>query len=624
MDYTALIIMFLVLISIIIVIVISIVAGSQPPPTNYYTLDTGTAITVDNNDFIRLNEQNSSSEKLQSSDEYSSDNSDTSEYRHVTPESPTNIDNINTNDTLHKIDDYVVTHRDNLYSQSTSQNTMQTQSRPSNAMYTPITSQNIANPIQIQNMSPNAIQTQSISSNTIQTNAIQTQSISSNTIRTNPMQSNPIQTQSISLNVIQTQSTPTNPIQTQSTPTNPIQTQSTLTNAMITNNSSSVCKENLIGLDLKRTDISRNACNNKDIGFYNMSVRKMTNGYSGVIRGSTWNGCCAVNSGPIFSYAYSIQLNNNGTVKNLDRIGLDYKLFDKCVQVGGIEDPRLFIFRNEEWIICNCLGLEQQPNVCANAMCIFKLSDPNLTFKLLKPPSNIYSQQRQKNWSPFEYNGDLYCEYSITPHVILKIDVNTGLTEEKWSTGSSKDDVASDTSLRGGAPPIHVSILNGSYISNIDNITRLDVNNTWKQEQLVTMTKSSEEAIGRSPGWRGEPHLTGLLYPPSIPQQSKTMNINQGPILNLPGNEKEFYLGIGHSRTSSTSDYLHFFYIFKASPPFNIIKKSIHFKLDGSERIQFVTGLSLIDNMIYVSYGVDDCYNRISIFHTDTIIPLLT
>jgi hypothetical protein len=309
------------------------------------------------------------------------------------------------------------------------------------------------------------------------------------------------------------------------------------------------------------TDISRNACDtNKGPGLFNMSVRKTSDGYSGVIRGSTWNGCCSHNTLPAFSYTYYINLNDDGTVKDIGKIPLEYDTFNNCMEsmgdiyAGGIEDPRLFIYKEEEWVMCNSLGLLQQPHPCINAMSIFKISDPVISFRILESPLNVDPKQRQKNWSPFEYNGELYCEYSLYPHIILKVNVDLGLTEEKWRTGSEPDNIVSNTSLRGGAPPI---LINNPDIYRYNNL------------------------------------------PP------------------------KFYMGVGHTRNEN-HEYLHFFYAFEALPPFKMIGRSIPFKLDGNERVQFVAGLSCLDDMMYISYGVDDCYNRISKFHSGDIFPMIT
>jgi predicted GH43/DUF377 family glycosyl hydrolase len=269
-----------------------------------------------------------------------------------------------------------------------------------------------------------------------------------------------------------------------------------------------------------------------NLGFYNMSVIKNNNGFFGVIRGSTWNGCCTNNTLPSESSVYEIELNNDGDVTKLERIRV--KDTNLCNNYNGIEDGRIFIYKDEKWVIGNALGLKEQNNPCVNVMCIFKLYDSLNTFRVLDSPNKIH---RQKNWSMFEYNKELYAEYSINPHVVFKINPSNGTIISIF--GNINDDINDEHSLRGGACPIL-----------IDN----------------------------------------------------------------------FYLGIGHCRRNG--HYLHFFYIFENKPPFDILGITTFFKLDGDEKIQFVTGLSLYKDIIYVSYGVNDCFNRMSNFHLDDILNL--
>jgi len=288
------------------------------------------------------------------------------------------------------------------------------------------------------------------------------------------------------------------------------------------------------------------------LGMYNISVRKLDDGYSGLIRGCTWNGCLNNNESPSFSYPYRVKLDSTGTVTELERIELNYNNLIHCtnkfrnVYANGIEDPKLFIFRGEEWVIANCLGSDQQEHPCVNTMCIFKLSNANETFKLLKSPPSIDPLQAQKNWSPFEWNNKLLCEYTLQPHVILEINVDTGATMQLYNTGISSNNILFGNSLRGGAPSIIIET-------------------------------------------------------------------NIGPI----------YLAIGHTRVSRTTGYLHFFYTFEAEPPFSIIDISPFFKFDKIETIQFAAGLSQQNNSIYVSYGVNDCSNRIANYDINDIFGLL-
>lgn len=294
------------------------------------------------------------------------------------------------------------------------------------------------------------------------------------------------------------------------------------------------------------------------LGLYNMSVRKTAEGFSGIIRGSSWNGCFTHNTTPVFSNAYYINIDDNGSVLDLHLLDLDYQSFTNCrkyvsnVYANGIEDPRIFMFQGEDWVIANCLGSPQQQYPCVNNMCIFKVDNPKETFKLLSTPPGVDPKQQQKNWSPFEYNGELYCEYQLEPHTILKVDPKTGKTTEGYITGQAASIITSETSLRGSTPPI-----------------------------LINNTSDNS----------------------------------------FPG---KFYLGVGHTRTILTSDYLHFFYIFEAEPPFKMIKVSSHFKLHGKERIQFAAGLSQYEDKIYISYGVNDCSNRISYFTIDDMLSMMT
>ena len=77
----------------------------------------------------------------------------------------------------------------------------------------------------------------------------------------------------------------------------------------------------LAGSVIFNADLARTACHirgkdaSQSMGLYNLSVWKLANGYRGIIRGFTWNGCCAENISPPFSYPYEIQLDNNGNVQ---------------------------------------------------------------------------------------------------------------------------------------------------------------------------------------------------------------------------------------------------------------------------------------------------------------------
>lgn len=335
------------------------------------------------------------------------------------------------------------------------------------------------------------------------------------------------------------------------------------------------------------------------LGMFNLSVAKTIDGYSGVIRASTWNACHNQNKHPIYSYPFGIKIDETGSIQQLQLINLDYDSMQNCTDIShkpsinGIEDPRLFIYKDEEWIVSNCLGSAEQKYPCINSMCIFKVSDARNTFRLLVPPQPVDSRQTQKNWSPFEYNGALFCEYSLHPHDIFQIDIESGSVQRAYSTGKNETDIKHGHSLRGGAPPILITI----PTKIIEKI--LDKNSMC----ISDVTDVSDK----------------------IPIEEITVNeIPLEEICDQDSDEKLqiVYLGIGHTRINN--NYLHFFYIFESQPPFSILKVSKYFKLDSTETIQFAAGLSIHNNIIYVSYGVNDCYNRISRYKLTDIYQILT
>lgn len=285
-----------------------------------------------------------------------------------------------------------------------------------------------------------------------------------------------------------------------------------------------------------------------DLGFYNLSVHKTPTGFSGVIRGCTWNGCNANNKPPVQSYPYAIELDAKGIPVSMRELFPYSTPFEGClaqtgnVWANGIEDPKLFIYRGDAWAVGNSLGSNGQEHPCVNAMCIFQLADPQGTFTLLQVPPDVDSQQQQKNWSPFTHKGKLWMEYSLKPHRVLQIDSTTGKIEQEYSTGAAAANIVSGSSLRGGTPPL--------YLLPLDQ-----------------------------------------------------------------------YVGVGHTRVNNS--YMHFFYSFKAAPPFALTAVSSLFKMGEKERIQFAAGLSHDEKNFYISYGVDDCFSRIATVPYTTVVEML-
>jgi len=194
------------------------------------------------------------------------------------------------------------------------------------------------------------------------------------------------------------------------------------------------------------------------LSFFNLSVRKTNKGFSGIIRSSS-------SGSNIYSSPYRIILDDIGNVIDFNHIDFSHLNLNNCkpnmiingICANGIEDPNIFIYQNEEWIIANCLGSSHQHHPCIDILCIFLLSDPYNSFRFLSPPSSINLSQRQKNWSPFEYNGKLLCEYSLEPHIILEININDGSTSIIHNSGDNGRSITIFNSLRCGVPPILIS-----------------------------------------------------------------------------------------------------------------------------------------------------------------------
>lgn len=206
------------------------------------------------------------------------------------------------------------------------------------------------------------------------------------------------------------------------------------------------------------------------LGMYNLSVRKLSRGYSGLIRASSYDGCRAMVIGTVFSYPFHILLDDEGEVLEATLLDFDYQSINKCDQLcgvtwtNGIEDARLFMYHGEEWGCANILGSPQQQHPCVNTMCIFKVSNPQQTFTLLQPPAGIDPQEKQKNWALFEHEGKLLCEYSLYPHVILEINPQTGETTALTPVQRLS------SHYRLGAAPIRISYNNNEYYLGVGHV----------------------------------------------------------------------------------------------------------------------------------------------------------
>lgn len=115
----------------------------------------------------------------------------------------------------------------------------------------------------------------------------------------------------------------------------------------------------------------------------------------------------------------------------------------------GQEDPRLFIFRDRLHV--SFTGVERTKGGVVTNVLYARLTDDFRVDEVFAP---VYFGRRswEKNWTFFEWENELFCIYSIAPHVILHVRGNQAYpfaetqTAFPWSGGH----------LRGGCSPVRV------------------------------------------------------------------------------------------------------------------------------------------------------------------------
>nr|QBK86441.1 MAG: hypothetical protein LCMAC102_02360 [Marseillevirus LCMAC102] len=268
-------------------------------------------------------------------------------------------------------------------------------------------------------------------------------------------------------------------------------------------------------------------------------------------------------SPPYHGVIYQGILDEKNRVSNLKLVDLPYETMKYCTggdpqPNNGVEDPRVFLFRKELWVAANANG-NRKKFPCVPLMCIWKMSDSRNTFRYLKTPKSLGSDnQSQKNWAPFEWNGMLLFEYSVNPHIILRANIENGETYI-----FCKSENTTKPTLSGGGAAITVYIGKRKYFLNIAHLW-LPVSD-W-----LEMFKS--------------------YY-------------NEGRLYNR--------------------DYYHYFYLFEAEPPFRIVFMSDAFKIaGGNEKVQFAGGCTYNSdqNKIVISYGKKDCDTAFAFYDIKDIL----
>lgn len=123
--------------------------------------------------------------------------------------------------------------------------------------------------------------------------------------------------------------------------------------------------------------------------------------------------------------------------------------------VKGLEDCRLFTYRNKVWFAATAKEFSRNGNLCE-----MFIGDADELVRLKPPPS--FPPRNEKNWLPFEYEDRLRCVYSYEPFVTFTVDCKTG--ECEIFKQKSYSHVVDMTSFRGSAGPVYCKENKSFYI----------------------------------------------------------------------------------------------------------------------------------------------------------------
>lgn len=116
----------------------------------------------------------------------------------------------------------------------------------------------------------------------------------------------------------------------------------------------------------------------------------------------------------------------------------------------GREDPVPFVFRGR--LHTMYVGVERVGRAGVRTNMLYARLTDDLAVEEVFAPEYQYRAEWEKNWSPFEWEGELFVVYSIAPHLVLHLRGSKAYpftetpTNFPWAGGH----------LRGGAAPVRV------------------------------------------------------------------------------------------------------------------------------------------------------------------------
>jgi hypothetical protein len=227
----------------------------------------------------------------------------------------------------------------------------------------------------------------------------------------------------------------------------------------------------------------------------------------------------------------------------------------------GFEDGRFFTLRNETYIYTHYRGYRNQKFI--HSPVIFKLSEPDQVIFL----NYFWMSKFDKNWMPFEYQGKLYLEYTVSPHTILQCNEISGDCNHVFETAAFSFPFSDE--IGGGSPSILVSISNSS------------------------------SSLGHKQAFLGLAHTRGLEY-----------SNEQGY---FPVRKNFFYLFEADEP----------FEVLASTSPFDAESELNKIEFGSGMALRRDDGVDGVD-WIWLGYGVNDCYSSLSKIRLDTILNKMT
>lgn len=152
------------------------------------------------------------------------------------------------------------------------------------------------------------------------------------------------------------------------------------------------------------------------------------------------------------------------------------------------EDARLFVHQGQIFIIYgnyryssydNCKTLDWNSIKEHVEIAKVKIEGDRFSVENLLPLIKHPHQAREKNWVPFEWNGDLFFGYYPVPHEILQPNLMTGMCETVSKIHAKVDWPWGE--LRGGTP---AQLINGEYLTFFHSSINTKSSIAWIFPQL--------------------------------------------------------------------------------------------------------------------------------------------